>query len=196
MTHPDHNHSLPVERALATLHLQFDADQDFDTLSAHVERQSIPAPNPYPSDGLYANTLLFASNEGVRVDIMGTAILGSTFIRFDVIECALLTRPGIIERTRKGKTRYAAPSLFTGSRAACYLLEDDFSPGAFSDDGQEKKCVRTWKRTLLTVGEPGNWHLSFALTVAIWRDNDAGPEIRVFWRDPESEVGGRGGVKE
>jgi hypothetical protein len=176
--------------------MQFDADQDSDALSAHIERNSIPTPNPYPAGGLYANTLFFAPSEGISVDITGTASLDSTFKRFDVIECAFLTRPGIMERTRKGRTRYAAPSLFAGSHGACYVVADDFSPAVPAGDGEEKKLVRSLKQTLLTVDEPGNWQLALALTVAIWRDDDVEPEIRVFWRDPESEVGGSGTVKE
>lgn len=195
MTHPNRPAPYPVQQPYATLHLQFDVDQDSDALGMYVERNSSPTPNPYPANGLYANTLFFAPDEGVSVDITATAKVVSTFVRFDVIECAILTRPGITERTPETRTRYSPPSLFTESRAACYLLADDFSLGAPSDDGKNKTLLRSWNKKLFTVHQPGNWQLALALTVAIWRDNQVESDIRVFWCDPESEVGGSGTVK-
>jgi hypothetical protein len=180
----------------ATLRLRFDVDQHTDQLQADVYRDSSNTPNPNPEEGAFAGTLSLFQGEQVNVRIIGTGSRDGGFKTFQVIDCAIIARAGIVERSADGDTRFAPPSPFTQAIGASYVLERNFSGFVNPLNTVEREIVQDWKGSLDVGLSSGFWKLSFALTVRIIRGAGAVDEVRVFWQDPEAEVGGPGTLKE
>jgi hypothetical protein len=191
----------PISQVMLEVH--FDADQNGSDLSHTLSRVSPGAPDPEPASGVHADSLYFAPGEQLSLKVTGRGSAGpdvradSKFVSFQVIDCVITTRPQVIQRGAGLATKYAAPSPFQQAIGACYALALDFSAslsGLSPDD--ERKVTQTWKRTLDIGITPGLWELSLVMTVRITRGPGSVDELRVLSFDPETEVGGNGGLKE
>lgn len=178
------------------LQLTFDADQDGSDLSHFVVRGSPTTPDPNPTQGRHADSLYFAPGEQVLVQVIGSGSKGSSFDSFQVIDCAIITRPQVVQRGIGLATKYAAPSPFLQAVGASYPLELDFYASVNPlESGGERVVVQNWKHALDVALTPGMWDLSLVLTVRITRGPGSVDEVRVLSFDPETEVGSTGTVK-
>ncbi|SFU29632.1 hypothetical protein [Pseudoduganella namucuonensis] len=176
-----------------TLSVSFDAQQLSSQLNWQFE------PNSLPWYGGNAGAILFNPKEQLSVEILAFGSKASGFDGFKVIECAILTRPQITRLTPGEAVRFASPSPFDGATGACVLMEG-FSPepalgqSAFAERLRQPGYSMYGLQSdgFLTVAKaPGRWDLSFYLTVELAFAGRE-PVRRVYYFDPESEVGDGG----
>jgi hypothetical protein len=186
-----------VQATKAMLYLHFDVDQTTSSLSYELVRDSSNAPDPQPKTGPHADSLSFVPGEALGIEIAGYGPIHATdpsqdFVSFQVVDCAIVTRPQVIQCGQGLDTAYAVPSPFQQALGACYPLALDFSASASGLETGRRAVTQTWKRTLDIGLTPGIWKLSMVLTVRITRGVGIMDEVRVLSFDPETEVGGNG----
>lgn len=194
MTHPI---SL-TPPAQVLLQLSFDADQHGNALNHYFTPVSSTTPQPTPVEGAHAASLYFAPGEQLlmRITASGASTGANAFQSFQVIDCVIVTRPQVIQRGQGLDTLYAPPSPFLQAVGSCYPMALDFYATVNPlTPGGERVVNQTWKGSLDVGVSPGIWDFSLVLTVRITRGVGAVSDVRVFWFDPEMEVGSTGTLK-
>lgn len=189
-----------MPRAKVTLRLSFDADQNGSALAHVLMRDNPDTPDPNPTQGKHADSMYFAPGEQLSVQVTCSGSRENLFDSFQIIDCAFVTLPQVVQRGIGVITQYAAPSPFQQAIGACYPMALDFhavdeGAGIEPERWTERVVTQYWKRTLDIALTPGLWNLSLAMTVRITRGAGAVNEVRVFSFDPETEVGGSGTIK-
>jgi hypothetical protein len=171
-----------------TLHVSFDADQVSGKLNWGFW------PPSRPDDGTHAGAILMAGGEQLHLRVTGNGSVDSRFAGFDIVDCCLFTRPQVMcAGPAYPRTQFAAPSPFVGVTGASYMLPLEFSTDAPAASGHGYlSIVKHWDKTLSVSSTPGRWETSFMITVHIYRVAADAPEARVFFFDPEAEVGDGG----
>lgn len=177
-----------------TLTIGFDADQISDQLA--YEFTSADGSHPVHPTGLFKGEIYFEEGEIFHLQVRGGGKPDS-FTAFDVIDCAIITKPQIISAGPKQPTVYAVPSPFANVSGACYPLAIDFETTAtvttVNDNGGYHLIDQAWQHTLDICHTQGRWEISLVLTVRITRGPGEESEVRVFSFDPEGQVGPPGG---
>lgn len=190
------------EDSQVILEVMFDVDQVSTDLDHTLARITPGAPDPQPVTGAHADSLYFAPGEQMCLKVTGNGRIGEgvaaddAFVSFQIVDCAIITRPRVVQLAAGLPTRYAAPSPFQQAGAAVYPMALDFAP-TFIDmepDGV-RSVTQHWKRTLDVGLAPGLWDLSLVLTIRVMRGAGAVDQLRVYSFDPETEVGGNGTLK-
>jgi hypothetical protein len=180
-----------TDKKNVTLTVGFDIDQVTDALAYHFHSRDHAHPNPLT--GLFAGEIYFCTGEIFHLRVKGGGAIDG-FSSFQVVDCCIVTRPRVIVAGPDVTTRHAAPSPFLQVLGACYQFPLDFSSDVKDDQEQQYRVItQHWKRTLDVSHSHGQWDLSFTLTVRIQRGPLLEPEIRVFYFDPEGQVGPGGG---
>lgn len=181
---------------LVLLRISFDADQESEELNYVTLRKTPPTPNPQPNQGGHADSLYLAAGEQLGIQIVCSSAMQHGFASFQIVDCAILTRPQVVQRGPGVKTQFASPSPFLQAIGAWCPLALDFQASVEESANGALVVTQQWKRTLDVGYSGGFWDLSFVMTVRITRGAGAVDEVRVFSFDPECEVGTTGTLKE
>lgn len=137
----------------------------------------------------------FSAGQEFRIAIAASDKDKTGLESLEVVDCCLITRPHILSCGPNQRTRYAPPSLFSSQSSqqlgALYRIE----PSAFSvhssgiDPEKGKRITLLWDGHLTVGPYNGFWELSFYVTVRIKRTGDEPEQLRVFYFDPETEIG-------
>ncbi|MES2757702.1 MAG: hypothetical protein V4693_10040 [Pseudomonadota bacterium] len=190
------NELLTPPPALVLLKISFDADQQSEELNYIALRETAPTPDPQPAQGGHADSLYFAPGEQVAIQIICSGGTENGFASFQIVDCAILTRPQVVQRAPGMRTQFASPSPFLQAIGAWCPLALDFQATIEESATGSLVVAQQWKRTLDVGYSAGFWDLSFVMTVRITRGAGAVDEVRVFSFDPECEVGTTGTLKE
>lgn len=192
----------PAKPNQLRLRIRFDADQETDQLSFKLRQlpgdggEADIAPPPNPRRGANADSLYFNPGDELHVQIVGggkrNRLANSGFQSFQILQCALITRPQVSLRGPGVRTQWSPPSPFTQSSGAILPLSPDFAPRVVGDEADYLKIAQDWKGSFNVGFNHGLWELSFYLTVKISRAGGQPDQIRVLMFDPEAEVGGTG----
>lgn len=191
----------PVEPSKVLLKISFDVDQETDQLHFTLREIKLPTdiPDPNPSRGGHADSLFFVTGDEMHLHIIGggkrNKAEGTGFQSFQIVDCAIITRPQVSLRYPGMQTQWSPPSPFTRCAGASYQLPIDFAPRVVDDEEDYLAISQHWKPTLNVGFSHGMWELSFTMTVRISRGGGQIDQIRVLMFDPEAEVGGTGTIK-
>lgn len=197
--------SLPSKPAILTV--SFDVDQISAILAFKLERANLTdiPPPPQPVKGLFANSLYFERDEEVRLVIVAGGAddkdkskAKGKFRSFKIVDACMTTLPRIVNSTQLPPTIYvSAPSPFQDVRSANYHFGHDFheTSDIYSPEEKYRRVTNEYRKKLRTIKGIGKWEISVVLTVEIERHDSDKKDIRVFWFDPESEVGSSSTIK-
>jgi len=179
-----------------TLTARFDVNQvddGIDWLFADIDSNSTDDRTltaPY-----WNRDIQFSAGQEFRIAISASDQEKTGFESLEIIDCCVITRPQILCCGKGILTRYAPPSLFVNcdgkQLGAIYRIE----PSAFSvhstgiDPSQGRKVTLLWNGNLTVGPYNGFWDLAFYVTVSIKRAHEEARQLRVFYFDPEGEVG-------
>ncbi|PFH08510.1 hypothetical protein BCF11_0865 [Collimonas sp. PA-H2] len=185
----------PVKTVI--FYVNFDVDQ----ISAKLDWST--SGGSKPPTGPHSGSVFF--NQGDQVGIVVTG--GGSLIQnpeyrpplksFEITDFTIITRPQIVQCGQGLLTTYAPPSLFSDCLTACLRLPLSFDEKT-SDKHHYREITQTWTPPAppappfppLTIGKQnGRWEVSMYITVKIYREGVATPFHRVFYFDPEGEVG-------
>ncbi|TXF96922.1 hypothetical protein [Massilia arenae] len=137
----------------------------------------------------------FSAGQQFRIAIVASDKEKTGFESLEVVDCCIITRPQILCCGQDIRTYYAPPSIFIGKDGEQLGALYQIDPSAFSvhstgiDPKKGRQITLLWNDQL-TVGQyNGFWELSFYLTVRIKRTGEETQQLRVFYFDPETEVG-------
>lgn len=190
------NDSIDQVTPALTLQVSFDIDQD-SSLLILTPVVNNGGTDPVHEGERYAGDFYFPLKETVGLQVTGwgknpTPATGGDTVpaafSFDIVDCHFITRPKIVQMNVDG-TLYAQPSPFMDVAVPWHQLAPIFVTGPATTSGAEQFITKTWTGALRIGDVPGRWEISFLLTVAITRLGASSPEVRVFWFDPEGEVG-------
>ncbi|KQQ35995.1 hypothetical protein ASF61_07195 [Duganella sp. Leaf126] len=185
------------------LNIHFDVNQETDQLSFRLrplhredEQAADLAAQRNRHRGVHADALYFHPCDEVHLRIVGggarNRAAGTGFGAFQILECALITRPQVAVRGPHVRTQWSPPSPFTQSAGAIEPLRIDFAPHVVADEDNYLEIAQDWKHTLNVGLGRGMWELSFFMTVRILDVDGQNEQVRVLMFDPEAEVGGTG----
>ncbi|MES2073434.1 MAG: hypothetical protein V4488_23980 [Pseudomonadota bacterium] len=180
------------DNLLTTLSVSFDVEQISPKLNwafhSPIDNPSL-ASKPVP--GPYAGSIYFNQGEILMLHVIGSGSKLSNFSSFQIVDCCITTRPQVVYAENPSRPKYAPPSPFLQAIGATYPLNLDFSSHLEKEllGSTRRRISQRWKDTLNVGHTAGRWDLSFNVTVRIFRGPSEAPELRVFYFDPESEVG-------
>lgn len=177
------------------LKINFDADQESAQLDYSLVPVGAPTPSPRPDHGPGAGSIYFSPGEELGLQVTCSGDDDKNFVSFQIVDCAFVTLPQMVQRGVGLKTRFASPSPFLQARGAVHPLPLDFHATINPLTAKRRVITMHWKHTLNVGYSPGFWELSFIMTVRILRGLGAVEEVRVLSFDPESEVGTAGTLK-
>lgn len=191
----------PVSPSKVLLKIRFDVDQETDQLHFELHEIKLPTdiPDPNPRRGGHADALFFVTGDEMHLRITGggerNKAEGTGFQSFQIIDCAIITRPQVALRYPGMRTQWSPPSPFAQCAGASYQLPIDFAPHVVVDEDDYLAIAQHWKQSLNVGFSQGMWELSFTMTVRISRGGGQIDQVRVLMFDPEAEVGGTGTIK-
>jgi hypothetical protein len=179
---------------LMTLKVSFDVSQIRDRINwDFLEVDPVSGQTGAP-DRNWRNNIQFVPGQKFRIDIEADNVYNKPCQGIAVVDCCLITRPQI-KMCGPGKNpTYAAPSPFVDAKgqhlgALVVLPGDKFKPqDPLSDNVPGRKRVLIWDGALEVGQEQSHWDLSFYVTLRLER-HPGEFDYRVFYFDPESEVG-------
>lgn len=185
-----------MTQALMTLTARFDVNQIDDGINwVFADLDSALDTAPSPVEAQWNRDIQFSAGQEFKIAITASDKDKTGFEALEIVDCCLITRPQIISCGPNQRTHYAPPSLFASSSSqqlgALYRIE----PSAFTvhssgiDPEQGKKLTLLWDGHLTVGPYNGVWELSFYLTVSIKRADGEPDQLRVFYFDPETEIG-------
>ncbi|HYD82215.1 MAG TPA: hypothetical protein VEC06_20615 [Paucimonas sp.] len=169
-----------------TLTIGFDADQISDQLSFKFTGDG--GARPMHPTGLFAGEIYFNEGEILHLEVLGGGNK-ERFSSFQVLDCCMVTIPQLSAYSPGVLTRHAPPSPFVQSIGATCKLPLDFSVDVEYPRPDYRLIKQSWKHTLDVGTTLGRWDLSLVLTVRIVRGPLMQEEVRVFYFDPEAQVG-------
>lgn len=137
----------------------------------------------------------FSAGQEFKIAISATDDDKTGFESLEIIDCCIITRPRILCCGQNVRTWYAPPSIFVDSegRQLGALYQIDRSAFYVHSTGVDPKKGRRvtllWDGNLKVGAYNGFWDISFYVTVNIKRVGEETAQQRVFYFDPEGEVG-------
>lgn len=185
-----------MTQPLMALTARFDVNQIDDGINwTFADLESAIEDTPSPVEVQWNGDIQFSAGQQFRIAITASDKDKTGFDSLEVVDCCIITRPHILSCGQDQRTYYAPPSLFASSSSqqlgALYRIE----PSAFtvhsSGIGPEtgKRLTLLWDGHLTVGPYNGSWEISFYLTVRIKRAGDQSDQLRVFYFDPEAEIG-------
>lgn len=173
---------------IVTFFTRFDVDQISAKLDWYTSGDS------QPPTGKHSGAVYFGHEDIVKFEVQGGGTLADMpnnphpLVSFEIVDCCIITRPQIVECGPAAVTQYAPPSPFSGSLSACHQLALKFTKSS-SVKNQYLQITEKWDSHLQIGKQNGRWEISLYLTVKITRKGLSEPAYRVFYFDPEGEVG-------
>jgi hypothetical protein len=172
------------------LRADFDIDQVGQTLEWSFTRQD---GDGNPLTGKYAGEIYFTVGEKMKLHVKAGS--KHAFDSFKVLDCVLITRPGIACTGPELPTVYSPPSPFVGNErikvvgASINLPVDQFVPLPLKPSGgaQYFEIAQEWNDHLVVGETTGRWEISLVMTVSITRGKETFERVLCF--DPEGTVG-------
>jgi len=185
-----------MTQPLMTLAARFDVNQVDDGVDwLFTDIESVTGADRMPTDPHWNRDIVFSAGQEFRIALIASDQEKTGFESLEVVDCCIITRPQIIACGPGVRTGYAPPSLFIDSDGkelgALYSIE----PSSFSvhstgvDPSKGRKITLLWDGHLTVGPHNGCWELAFYVTVSIKRAQEEARQLRVFYFDPESEVG-------
>lgn len=137
----------------------------------------------------------FSAGQDFRIAITASDKDKTGFESLEVVDCCLITRPRIVSCGPGMRTHYGMPSLFVDESGKQLGALYKIDPSAFSvhstgvDPAKGKRITLLWNKQLSVGPYNGFWDISFYVTVRIIRAGEQLEQLRVFYFDPEGEVG-------
>lgn len=185
-----------MTQALMTLTARFDVNQindGIDWLFADLD-SAISSENA-AVEAYWNRDIEFSAGQDFRIAITASDKEKTGFESLEIVDCCLITRPQILSCGPNERTYYAPPSMFATSSSqplgAVYRIDpSSFTVHSTGIDPEKGRNVTLLWDGHLTVGPyNGVWELSFYVTVRIKRDGGQPDQFRVFYFDPETEIG-------
>ncbi|WP_313171616.1 hypothetical protein [Massilia oculi] len=185
-----------MTQPLMTLAARFDINQVDDGIDwLFTDINSIENVERTTGDPHWNRNIEFSAGQDFRIAIIAGDEGKTGFESLEVIDCCLITRPRIISCGPNVRTWYAPPSLFSinngNQLGALYRIEpSDFSVHSNGiDPAKGRKITLLWNDQLTVGPYNGFWEFSFYVTVNIKRAGEETGQLRVFYFDPETEIG-------
>jgi len=174
----------------------FTTSFDVDQISAKLNWNS--SGGSRPPTGRHSGSVYFEQGDTVALVVVGG---GSQILNpgglppiksFEIVDFCVITQPEIVECGPNTITKYANPSPFSNYLAACHPMSLEFTNTQVSKN-HYLEITKNWiapPDRPLTIGKQnGRWEISMYITVKIFREGLLEPIYRVFFFDPEGEVG-------
>lgn len=185
-----------MTQPLMALTARFDVNQVDDGIDwLFTDIDSAIGVDRSPEEPCWNRDIIFSSGQDFRIAITASDKEKTGFESLEVVDCCVITRPRIICCGENVRTRYAPPSIFIDNSGkqlgALYQIE----PSAFSvhstgiEPTNGRKITLLWDGHLTVGPYNGFWEISFYVTVSIKRIGEESAQLRVFYFDPEGEVG-------
>lgn len=148
--------------------------------------------NSADCDDGWHNNIQFLPGQQFGIRLVATNYYKTTLQSVSVVDCCLITQPQIQVCGPGHPPQYAPPSPFCTASlkplgALAVIPATGFS--RFEPIVPSSDYVLIWNDYLVVGPMVSHWDLSFYVTVCIDRGVGATPDYRVFYFDPESEVG-------
>jgi len=147
------------------------------------------------SEPYWNRDINFSAGQVFRIALNATDRDKTNFDSLEVIDCCLITRPRILSCGPDVRTHYGMPSLFVNEEGKQLGALYKIDPSAFSihstgvDPAKGKRVTLLWNGELTVGPYNGFWDISFYVTVRIKRAGEELEQLRVFYFDPEGEIG-------
>lgn len=185
-----------MTQALMTLTARFDVNQIDDGINwVFADLDSTISEEPSPIEAQWNRDIEFSAGQEFRIAITSTDKDKTGFEALEIVDCCLITRPRILSCGPGQRTHYGPPSLFASSSSEQLGAVYQIAPSAFTvhssgiDPQKGKRITLLWDGHLTVGPYNGFWDLSFYVTVRIKRADGQADQLRVFYFDPEGEVG-------
>lgn len=185
-----------MTQPLMTLAARFDVNQVDDGIDwiftdiNSVEEVDSPSCDPH-----WNRNIEFSAGQDFRIAIVANDHEKTGLESMEVVDCCIITRPRIISCGPGVQTRYGPPSLFVNNNDTPLGALYQIDPSAFSvhgsgiDPAAGRKITLLWDGHLTVGPYNGFWELSFYVTISIKRAGQDSAQLRVFYFDPETEIG-------
>jgi len=185
-----------MTQPLMTLTARFDVNQIDDGIDwVFADLDSTLNVEHSPVEAQWNRDIQFSAGQEFKIAITSSDKDNTGFESLEIVDCCLITRPRILSCGPGQRTRYGPPSLFSSSSSqqlgAVYQIE----PSSFTvhssgiDPKKGKRITLLWNGQLTVGPYNGFWELAFYVTVRIKRAGGQADQLRVFYFDPESEIG-------
>lgn len=185
-----------MTKPLMTLAARLDVNQVDDGINwVFTDIDSVGGIDRNFGDPQWNRDIDFSAGQEFRIAIVASDQDKTGFESLEIIDCSIITRPQILCCGPEVRTRYAPPSLFVDSRGAELGALYRIDPSAFSvhstgiDPAKGRRVTLLWDGHLTVGPYNGSWELAFYVTVSIKRAHEEARQLRVFYFDPETEVG-------
>jgi len=179
-----------------TLTARFDVNQIDDGIDwVFADLESVTNAEHSQVEPQWNRDIQFSAGQEFRIAITASDKDNTGFESLEIVDCCLITRPQILSCGQGQRTRYGPPSLFASSSSSQLGAVYQIEPYAFTvhssgiDPQKGKRITLLWNGQLTVGPYNGFWDLSFYLTVRIKRVGGQPDQLRVFYFDPESEIG-------
>jgi len=184
-----------MKQPLMALNARFDVNQVDDGIDWLFSDIELVGSDRSLTDPHWNRDINFSVGQEFRIAISASDQDKTGFESFEVIDCCMITRPRILCCGPNVRTWYAPPSLFVDDNGAQLGALYQVAPSAFSvhstgvDPTKGRKVTLLWDGHLTVGPYNGFWDISFYVTVSIKRIGEEQTQLRVFYFDPEGEVG-------
>jgi hypothetical protein len=185
-----------MTQPLMALTARFDVNQIDDGIDwLFADLDSATTVGHLAAEAYWNRDIAFSAGQEFRIAITASDQDKTDFESLEVIDCCLITRPRILSCGPDERTYYAPPSLFVGPNGKQLGALFQIEPSEFSvlstgiDSEKGRKITLLWDGSLKVGPYNGYWEISFYVTVRIKRANGEKEQLRVFYFDPEGEVG-------
>ncbi|OFA02610.1 hypothetical protein [Duganella sp. HH101] len=180
---------------LMTLSGTFDVNQRSDRMDwEFLDIGAVPGQPPQPGGEHWNSDVFFSAGQSFCIALTATDNQLTGFQSFQILDCHLITRPQILRCGKDELTLYAPPSPFVDAagdtlNAVCPIAGTDFLPLSSTQPNGSTQQTMLWANSLTVGGINAHWEMSLYITVSIQRAWSEQQQLRVFYFDPESEVG-------
>lgn len=185
-----------MKKPLMTLTARLDINQVDDGINwLFSDIDSISDIECTSGDPQWNRDINFSADQEFRIAIVASDQEKTNFDSLEVVDCCVITRPQILSCGPNIRTWYGPPSLFVDSHGTQLGALYRIDPAKFSvhstgmSPATGRKITLLWDGHLIVGKYNGFWDLSFYVTLSIKRTDEDTPQLRVFYFDPESEVG-------
>lgn len=185
-----------MTQPLMTLTASFDVNQVDDGINwVFADLDSAIGANQTSAEPHWNRDIDFSAGQEFRIAITATDKDKTGLESLEVLDCCLITRPRILSCGPGALTHYGMPSLFVGENGQQLGAIYPIDPSSFSihstgvDPKKGKRITLLWDGQLTVGPYNGFWDISFYVTVRIKRAGEQLEQLRVFYFDPEGEVG-------
>jgi hypothetical protein len=164
------------------IRVSFDADQVGGVLVWRAV-DAATHKNAYRDQGRFAGSLHFDDGDEVTIELVGLGVLNE-FVAFEIVDASVVTLP------HSSVAGVSAPSPFATNHAVI-ALQGWSKPTVVANPIDQRVEISRSAAALTVAQASGRWEMSLVLTVElVWlRAGQERRELRVFYVDPESEVG-------